>query len=466
MRYDNSAKYITIYMKGGIIIPNIDFITTLLNVTASDIEKYSIRSDGDTIFYDVTLVRKLFSCPVCGSEMIGHGHKLRKINHPAVREFEGIILHHANRYICKTCRKTLLEPNPFTFEGFNSSYQLLRNVMKKLRDLNYTLQMISEDLGISTTQICRYLDSYITIPPRALPECLGIDELHSPSLSKRNSSYLCILVDNEKRSIYDILDSRSKEQLSLYFSKIPREERKKVKYVTIDMWEPYKDVVSTYLPNAIIAVDPFHVIKHLTHNFSRLRIDFMNQCEYGSNAYYLLKKWHWLLEKDDVNLDNEKVYNSRFKTKLNKRDLFNMIMDAFPLLKQAYDLKEEYRLMNRNSTYEEAVEKFPAITKKFQNSGIRQFDEFTEILVNWQPEILNSFKRPSGDRKLSNAFTENVNSQLRTYLNVSKGVTNFQRFKKRAIYALSQDIYYALSQTLQSESITSKKRGPYNKIKD
>lgn len=143
-----------------------------------------------------------------------------------------------------------------------------------------------------------------------------------------------------------------------------------------------------------------------------------------------------------------------------------MILDAFPVLKQAYELKEEYRMMNRNCTYEEAVQKLPIITGKFQNSGIRQFDEFTDILINWHTEILNSFKRPYGDRKLSNAFTENINSQLRTYLSVSRGINNFQRFKKRAVYALSPDIYYALSSTLHSEKIPGKKRGPYNKTRD
>lgn len=57
------------------------------------------------------------------------------------------------------------------------------------------------------------------------------------------------------------------------------------------MWEPYKDVAKAYLPNAIITVDPFHVVKHLADNFDRLRLDLMKQCEYCFNAYYLLKKW-------------------------------------------------------------------------------------------------------------------------------------------------------------------------------
>lgn len=48
-------------------------------------------------------------------------------------------------------------------------------------------------------------------------------------------------------------------------------------YVTIDMWQPYEDVTRTYLPNAIVAIHPFHVVKHLTQDFSQLRIDLMKR---------------------------------------------------------------------------------------------------------------------------------------------------------------------------------------------
>lgn len=246
-----------------------------------------------------------------------------------------------------SANKPAIEKTPFSFPGFNSSFLLLQNAMRLLANLNYTLSMISDELDISSTQLSTYIDSYITIPARTLPECLGIDELHSKELSRRNSGYLCILVDNEKHSLYDILDSRSKMNLSLYLSGFPKEQRCKVKYVTIDMWEPYKDAAKTYFPNCIIAVDPFHVVKHLHSNFDRLRIDLMNQCEYGSNAYYLLKKWSRLLVTDNVNLDNERVYNRRFHTWLNRRDLKDMLFDSFPVLKQAYELKESYRRMNR-----------------------------------------------------------------------------------------------------------------------
>lgn len=161
------------------VIPNIDFTTLMLNVSTSDIEKSEIITIGGTIYYDITLVRKPMNCPYCGAKMIGHGHKRKIINHPIVREHSGVIRYNANRYICKECGKTAMEKNPFAFSGFNSSFFLMRNAMHMLANLNYTLSMISDELNISPTQLSMYIDSYITIPHRPLPESLGIDELHS-----------------------------------------------------------------------------------------------------------------------------------------------------------------------------------------------------------------------------------------------------------------------------------------------
>ena len=80
-------------------------------------------------------------------------------------------------------------------------------------------------------------------------------------------------------------------------------------------------------------------------------------------------------------------------------------------------------------------------------------------------EILNSYLRPYDDRKLSNSFTENVNGKLRTYLAVSRGISNFNRFRKRVIYSLSKDVQYSLNNSLHSDSVPKRKRGTYKKIR-
>lgn len=152
--------------------------------------------------------------------------------------------------------------------------------------------------------------------------------------------------------------------------------------------------------------------------------------------------------------------------KLNRRDLRNMIFDTFPILHDAYELKEMYRKMNKECSYDEALCQYDRIAGMFKCSGIRQYEEFTGILFTWREEILNSFLRPFNDRKLSNAYTENVNGKLRTYLSVSRGISNFERFRKRAIYALSSDIQYSLTSNLSSLKRNQRKRGPYNKPRD
>lgn len=113
------------------------------------------------------------------------------------------------------------------------------------------------------------------------------------------------MVVNEHRCLFEMLPSRSKTELNRYFDKISKAEKATVRFVTIDMWEPYKDVALRQFPNCVIAVDPFHVVKHRMDAFTRIRLNIMYQVEYGSDAYYLLKTWKDLIETD-VDLDTIK----------------------------------------------------------------------------------------------------------------------------------------------------------------
>ena len=136
-----------------------------------------------------------------------------------------------------------------------------------------------------------------------------------PPWRNRVVPYLCVFVDNEKRVLNDILPDRSTRTLQT-FGFHSKTERDRVLFVTIDMWEPYRDIAHRYFKNAEVAVDPFHVIEHLTLAFTRIRVDIMNQSAYQSPAYYLLKKWHILLESDSYSLNNEPRYNPFFKQSL------------------------------------------------------------------------------------------------------------------------------------------------------
>lgn len=269
-------------------------------------------------------------------------------------------------------------------------------------------------------------------------------------MAKYNSSYLCTIVDNVDRSLIEILPTRAKYQLNNYFDTVPQDEKNSVLYVTIDMWEPYLHVANRNFKNAVVAIDPFHVVKHLSDAFSKIRIDIMNQSVYGSNSYYLLKSWHRLLETD-YELDNEPKFNHHFKKKLNYLDLYNMLLNISEDLSLAYQLKETYRRFNKEASFDNAEAWLNQIIDTFTKADIPRYREFVNLLHHWKPYIINSFLRPHGNRKLSNALSENINSQIRAYLAVSRGNANFTRFRKRMLYCLNRHVFYSATGFLKSD---------------
>jgi transposase len=104
-----------------------------------------------------------------------------------------------------------------------------------------------------------------------------------------------------------------------------------IKAVAMDMSPAYHDAVSTYLPNATIVYDRFHVIKLFNDKLSTLRRWLYQRAD--DQQKKVLKRSRWLLLKAPDNLDPQHDEASRLKEalKLNKP------------LALAYYLKEDLR---------------------------------------------------------------------------------------------------------------------------
>lgn len=177
------------------------------------------------------------------------------------------------RFICRDCGKTFSESSPFSPENFHQTYTVLNTIALALHKVRNTFKDIADRYHISPSLVQLYADSFIRAPRLSLPENLGIDEISS-NMAKYGGSYLCVFVDNNGRILNEILPNRSKHTLSRHFESIPESERKRVRYVTIDMWELYKLACKKYLPNCEIVVDP--LCKAL-HNGSALICTFLNR---------------------------------------------------------------------------------------------------------------------------------------------------------------------------------------------
>lgn len=437
-----------------------NLIRSLFNIKVEQIESLeTVETDkGMNVHISLRKTDDEF-CPCCRKKLSGNGRVLKKINHKILTDRNMTVFLRLRRLRCKDCDYSTYEKNPLAFNGFSNSILTVNQVMVDLHDprLNYT--MIAQKNNVNVNDVIKYLDSYVTIPHISLPENLGIDEIHSDMAKRKDASYLGILTDNDYFKLIDILPSRSKWELNNFLSTYSNNERRRVKYVTIDMWSPYKEMALKWFPECIVAVDPFHVIEHLTFDFTKVRIRIMNKMIYGSNSYYLLKHWHKLLESDDYDLNGKGKYNHVFKQVLNYGDLKKMLLEIDDELELAYELKESYRNFNRYSTYETASRDLDILISSFEKANIREYGEFIGIMKNWKEEIINSFIRSdiTGER-LSNAKSEAMNELIKTHIRISKGLGNFTRFRKRMLFCFNDRVFVVLTDKLTSLKREFKKK--------
>uniref|UniRef100_UPI000A64C089 transposase n=1 Tax=Amphibacillus sediminis TaxID=360185 RepID=UPI000A64C089 len=150
---------------------------------------------------------------------------------------------------------------------------------------------------------------------------LGIDEVH---LLK---NYRCVLTDAENKSVIDILRKRNKDTVISYLSKL--QDIDKIELVAMDMWNLYKSAVNTVILHAKIVIDKFHVVKLANEALEKIRkanrqnVSFKERRQLMGDRYVLLTRRRDLNDFDD-------------QIKL------QVWTDKFPLLGQAYELKEQF----------------------------------------------------------------------------------------------------------------------------
>lgn len=57
---------------------------------------------------------------------------------------------------------------------------------------------------------------------------------------------------------------------------IDPKERNIIRYVSMGMYENYRDMIDIYFPNALFYIDSFHVIKTINDSLNKIRCKVMN----------------------------------------------------------------------------------------------------------------------------------------------------------------------------------------------
>lgn len=455
-------------------------ITNLLNLKGDKLNIIDIKCDYDqkTIIIEKQLEEHV--CPKCGHKMYSKGPKTRTILHPVFRDGEKLIIKfQQRRWLCsnENCKYNL--PDKVSFVGKNrrtTNFTEL-SVLESFRDINKTAAQIAKEHNISDHLAMDIFNKYIHMDRLPLPSILCVDEVY---LNMDNRcKYALVLQDFITSEPVDLVKSRQKKVTENYFFNIPYEERKNVKYLISDMYQPYIRYTEEFFPNALPIVDSFHVMQWLITKIDsfcrKLLKEFKERDEKNarekaiklgknpdtvdiplSDEVYLLQKHRWVILEnvDNIKYSHKKKYNPHFKRYM---DTYSIEEEFFKLHKDFYEireLKEEYvqfnnlKVSNDNLMIDldNIAAQLVGLITNYENSHIRIFNDFSKTLnKNFEP-IVNSFtfiNKIAGENshmvRLSNGPIESLNRKAKDLKRNSRGYLNFNNFRNRFLFCTRRD---------------------------
>lgn len=421
-----------------------------------DFEKSDVVKINNVLYCNIVLTTVNEHCPECGStEYSIKDYREKHVNHSISTASPCIIKYKARRYKCKHCNKIFYEYNPFSNSYDKVSTFTRVMVLDALRSHTATFTSVAKQYKLTTQNVMNIFDTWVDCKRKTLPSIICIDEIYTNKLSN-SSKYAAVLLDFKSRQLIEIYSSRHKAFLANQFTYIPIEERNNVKAVIIDMWDSYKELVHRYFKNSIVAVDSFHVIKHLNDAITKVRLNVMRKFK-KANAnkliehdmyYYMLKKFHYFFTKDYDEIYDGEIRIYKINAKWTKSEIKDYLLSIDDDLKYAYELKEKYRSFNMTAEYKTCDEELDELIHKFTNSHLEEYRIFGRMIRRWRNEIKNSFikvkigtSKEGKDiiKRLSNGPMEGTNSRLKCIIKNANGYRNFNRFRNRCFFAINKN---------------------------
>lgn len=386
-----------------------NFITTLLDLKDVKVTKFRNRKNRIRIHIELPIREHI--CPCCHSKTTKvHDYRFQLIKDIPIYYKDTFIYYRKRRYVCKNCGKRFYEKNTFLPKRARKTKRLTAFIIDKLKE-KQSMKDIAKLSNVSTTTVSKLLPC-LAVNASSLPEVLGIDEFRG---NAGNYKYQVSLLDGKSHKPIDILECRHKVHLFSYFNKFSLEERKKVKYIVMDLWQPYKDLAKTYFPNAKIVADRFHYIRYIVQAVDTVRKKVLNKLTPEERKYFKHSKK--LLLSRYINL------NAKQREELNY-----ILINYSEELRRVYNEKEELLdIVHSNEKYF-AIDKLNKWVNDNLNSKYEVLQECSKTYSNWIKEIRNSLLVP-----YSNGVMEGYNNKIKVLKRIAFGFRNFQNFKARIL---------------------------------
>lgn len=360
--------------------------------------------------------KKYCPCPYCGRPTKKvNSYRQRLIRHGKINQQTIMLRLRIRQLICRRGhrQKTFVEKIAgIDQQRSTANYRLLALGWLQRNSFNF----IGEQFAMSPSTLVKMTnESYENWqidwhkPPNGRTK-IGIDE-HS----FRGRDLAITITDLGHHEILDILRNDRQATLKQWLQNIPAVAKDRIREVCIDLKVGYRNIVRTNLPQAAIVVDRFHVEQLANRVLDNIR------------SVVVTSEPRRLNIKEALLKGREKLTEQERK----KLEIAFLKYQKFPILYQAWFIKEKIREMYRTSNRVQAEEQFNNILTLLEDADFSHyFGPFRKTLLEWQEYILNYFTN-----RTTNAFTEGVHTKIKMMKRVSFGFRNINNYIAKMMLA-------------------------------
>jgi len=412
-----------------------DYTKNILNIKDDNIyfyedclEKVKIKNIETLIFHGYLTYTPQF-CPKCGcvnesfDDIIKWNWKRNcKVKIPKVSNFNTILILDKQRFLCKHCGKTFIATSSLVDFHKQISNNTRTSVILDLMQKGSEKDMAKRN-NISTNSVNRILDDiskdkYVK-NNGILPTSFGIDEFNATKDTKSKMAF--IIVDQNKRNIFDINNSRLSKDIEDYFRRYSKTERDKVKFITMDLYKPYYKLMKKLFKNAILIPDRFHIIIQPRNALDKTRIKL---CKKSNPNYNKFKKYWKLILKNEDELSDKSFYSKHFRKEVSQKYIVTYLLNT------NYELYVTYNYYQGllKSLAARDKEKFLNIIHHPSKDISLYAKKANKTLIDMENYIINAF-----DYDLSNGIVEGTNNIIKQIKHNACGYRLFKHLKARVM---------------------------------
>ncbi len=371
-------------------------------------------------------------CPKCGCLNEGFDDIIKwnwkrncKIKITKACGYNSLLFLDKQRFFCKHCKRTFIASTDIV--DFHKQISNDTNLNIKLELMNKGSEKdIAKRNNVSPNHVNRILNQIsedkLVKNNGILPSIMGIDEFNATKDTVSKMAF--IIVNQDNRNIFDINNSRLSIDIERYFKRYPKQERDKVKFITMDLYKPYYKLMHNLFKNAILISDRFHIVIQTRNALDNTRIKLCNK----TNLNYKKFKRYWklILKKEDELDDENKKYNKYFKKEVTQKDIVTYLINTDEKLYNDYQIYQgiEKAINSRNKELF-----FNIIDNNKNNKKIsKKMKQALKTYIDMEKYISNSF-----DYEYSNGIVEGINNVIKQIKHTACGYKKFNHLKARVM---------------------------------